>query len=80
MTTFVKYFGDINCLQMSQEFEMVVQKQNFLEEFEENFPLWCKAIIIYSKESQSQTAAIRGALRGLPNEFVGGKFVTTYAW
>ena len=48
---------------MTHEFELVMQGPNIREEFDEEYLLWCKAVMTYCKETQNLSTTIQNIIK-----------------
>ena len=48
---------------MTHEFELVMQGPNIREEFDEEYLLWCKAVMTSCKETQNLSTTIQNIIK-----------------
>lgn len=59
--------------QAAQEFGFLVKNADVRASFEDNFPIWAKAIVSYCKKTQIKCSAIQSETEGYNDEMEPGK-------
>jgi len=60
-------------LQATQEFGLIIERQNVRERFDEDYMKWARAVIKYSKETQVKNSAIQLVVSGYSEDCSAGR-------
>ena len=63
------------CVLGYSRFALMYKNEELRDNFEDQFPVWCKSVIVYCRETQANTSAVKSIVSDFSDNMNDGQFM-----